>query len=87
MLLFDYSSRFKRQYCKLTRRIQEATDERIMLALADEFHSSLNNHRLSGAWAHSRSIDITGDYRVIYQNRDGTFYALAVGTHAELYGS
>lgn len=33
-----------------------------------------------------RSINITGDYRAIYEVKDGIAYFISVGTHHELYG-
>jgi mRNA interferase YafQ len=82
------SARFKKQYQKLPRRIQTHADTRIRLFLNDPFNEILRNHPLSGEYANCRSINITGDYRLIYEeNPTGLIEFLLIGTHDELYGS
>ena len=54
--------------------------------MLDEHHSSLNNHKLVGKYTGSRSINVTGDYRAIYEKRDvDVIYWASIGTHAQLY--
>jgi addiction module RelE/StbE family toxin len=87
VLLFSYSSRYKRMFRKLPNHLKDRVEERVTLALTNEFDPVLDNHSLRGKWIGCRSIDITGDYRVIFQRLSDTFHALAVGTHPELYGN
>lgn len=82
-----YSRRFKRQHKKLPQYIKTRAKDRIQVFLNDEFDPLLNNHALSGEYLNCRSIDITGDYRLMYERyEDGTINLVAIGTHSELYG-
>ena len=82
-----YSSRFRKQYKKLTKSVRAKVQERVGLFLRGEFHPSLENHALRGRYARCRSINITGDFRLIYEKYpDGSLNFVAVGTHPQLYG-
>jgi len=82
------SSRFKKQYKKLPKNIQMRADARIRLFIVDPFNEILRNHSLSGEYSNCRSINITGDYRIIYEeNPKGVINFLLIGTHDELYGT
>lgn len=79
--------RVKKRYKKLRASEQRRFKERRNLFLDNPFHPLLNNHALYDPYDGCRSINITGDLRVIYKNIDaGTFYFIALGTHPELYG-
>lgn len=79
---------FKRQWQKLSRKLQEKAEERITLLMSDEFSEMLNNHKLNPPYASFRSINITGDYRLVYKRIErNTYYLRAVGTHHQLYGT
>ncbi|KKS93468.1 MAG: hypothetical protein UV70_C0010G0050 [Parcubacteria group bacterium GW2011_GWA2_43_13] len=61
--------------------------ERRNVFLRDPFSLELRNHVLRGQYDGCRSIDITGDLRVIYREEGGGIVSfLAIGTHSELYG-
>ena len=79
---------FKRQWQKLPRGLQEKTEGRITLLMSDEFNERLNNHKLNPPYESYRSINITGDYRLVYKRIEkNTYYLRAVGTHHQLYGT
>lgn len=62
--------------------------ERLELFTKDETHPLLDNHPLRFEWKGYRSINITGDYRLIFKKETDTLVRLEeVGTHSELYGS
>ncbi|MHB8710255.1 MAG: type II toxin-antitoxin system RelE/ParE family toxin [Minisyncoccota bacterium] len=83
----DRSRRFKKQYQKLPKSIQARADVRIRLFVADPFNEILRNHPLSGEYSGCRSINITGDYRIIYEvDTKSSIQFLLIGTHDELYG-
>jgi mRNA interferase YafQ len=86
-MYIDRSRRFKKQYQKLPKSIQTRTDARIRLFVGDPFDEVLRNHPLSGEYSGCRSINITGDYRIIYEANDGRIEFLLIGTHDELYGT
>jgi mRNA-degrading endonuclease YafQ of YafQ-DinJ toxin-antitoxin module len=65
--------------------VQESFFETCYVFTKDQFDSRLNNHKLQGKKKGTRSINITGDVRVHYQEIDGGFLFLNIGTHAELY--
>ena len=58
---------FKKNYKKLTEPQKRKFKERRDLFLRDEFDPVLNNHALSGKYVGYRSINVTGDLRVLYK--------------------
>ncbi len=80
-----FHKKFKKQVAKYPfLKIQ--IDERIILFLDDPFHPILNNHSLIGKWIGYRSINITGDYRAIYElvEEDAALF-VDMNTHGNLY--
>lgn len=68
--------------------MQEKAEERIALLLSNEFNETLNNHKLDPPYESFRSINITGDYRLVYKRiKKDTYYLRAIGTHHQLYGT
>ncbi len=48
----------------------------------------LNDHGLNPPWDGYRSINITGDWRLVYKKLGtDTYYLRAVGTHHQLFGT
>ncbi len=81
------STNFKKHYQKLSKALQAKTDERLTLFAEDPFHVILNNHSLRGEYKDARSINVGGDYRIIFREIDPSVYLLIdIGTHSELYG-
>lgn len=81
------STEFKKAYKKLSKKLQDKVNERLAIFLVDEFNGILDNHKLNGEYENCRSINVTGDYRIIYRKPDNTTYFLMrVGTHPQLYG-
>lgn len=84
---FVPSTRFKKHYHKLPSALQARADERLVLFGEDPFHLLLNNHPLHGRYKDKRSINIGGDYRIVYREIETETYLLIdIGTHSELYG-
>jgi addiction module RelE/StbE family toxin len=78
---------FRKQYRKQSAKIKQRFKERLRLFIDDKFHPILEDHALGGEWKSFRSINITGDVRVIYQPIDAdTVEFTIIGTHSELYG-
>jgi addiction module RelE/StbE family toxin len=66
--------------------VQDKFKERISLFIKDRNNSLLNNHSLGGIWDGCRSINITGDFRAVYEEiNNDHFEFIAIGTHSELY--
>ncbi|MBI2030183.1 type II toxin-antitoxin system mRNA interferase toxin, RelE/StbE family [Candidatus Kaiserbacteria bacterium] len=79
---------FERQSKKLSHTLRDKMWERIAVLSVEEFNPLLNNHKLGHPYQEYRSINITGDYRLVYRRIDAsTLYLRAVGTHHQLYGS
>ncbi|MFA5954488.1 MAG: type II toxin-antitoxin system mRNA interferase toxin, RelE/StbE family [Patescibacteria group bacterium] len=86
-MLVRYHRDFKKQFQKLTLKQQSQFDERLAIFSNDPFASQLNNHSLRGVYQGCRSINISGDLRVIYvADNEGVALLIAIGTHSQLYG-
>lgn len=82
-----FSTRFKKHYRKLPPVLQIKVDERLALFVKDTFSPLLNNHPLHGEHKNKRSINIGGDYRIVYREIEvSVFLLIDIGTHSELYG-
>ena len=77
---------FRKQYAKLTKAQKRKFKERRNVFLQDEFNPILNNHALKGKYKGYRSINITGDIRVIYiNNSEENVVFVKIGSHSRLY--
>ena len=78
---------FDKKVAKLPQKIKEQLKERLSIFIENPHHHLLNNHALNGEFAGCRSINITGDLRLIYEHYDAdTLHLLDIDTHANLYG-
>ena len=82
----SFSSRFEKQYKKLPKDLQQKVRNRVTLLTQESSNSLLGNHPLKDQYAGCRSINITGDYRAIFELYPNLLHFIAVGTHGELYG-
>jgi len=77
---------FSKAVIKLPATVKRALAERLKLFMEDPFNRLLNNHALNGNMQTYRSINITGDYRVIYELYDvDTARLIDIDTHSNLY--
>jgi mRNA interferase YafQ len=80
------SSDFKKRAKKLSSPIKRKLEDRLRLFSEDPYNTLLRNHALTGEWSGYRSINITGDYRAVYQSLpENTAYFIDIGTHSYLY--
>lgn len=86
-MLVKFSQQFDKQYHRAPAKIQKAFGKRLDIFIRDQFHSLLNNHVLKGKYQGFRCINITGDWRAVYQeiNHGDTAYFITLGTHSQLY--
>jgi len=78
---------FDKRLAKLPVKIQRKAFQRIELFQNEPFAEILDNHALTGKYLGSRSIDITGDYRAVYDPiSDDSAHFVDIGTHSQLYG-
>ena len=80
-----FHKNFKKKFDRIPQKIQEQFYERLSLFLQDKFHKTLNNHSVDTAFPNSRSININGDYRAIFQEQENMAIFITIGTHSELY--
>ncbi len=87
-MIFRYHRRYQKKYKNLPIALKEKVKEREALFIKEPFHPILNNHALSGSYAGFRSINTTGDWRLIYivvGNEVVLF--VDIDTHSNLYGN
>ena len=85
-MIIQLHKTFRKQYEKLTQAQKIKFKERRSIFLQDEFSPILNNHALKGKYQGYRSINITGDIRVIYINSSEDTIFVKIGSHSQLYG-
>ncbi|MGB2580362.1 MAG: type II toxin-antitoxin system mRNA interferase toxin, RelE/StbE family [Minisyncoccia bacterium] len=77
---------FSKTAVKLPASVKSALAERLQLFMKDPFSIILNNHPLQGDRRPYRSINITGDYRLVYEQYDEeTVLLIDIDTHSNLY--
>lgn len=84
-----YSPKFLKILKKVDVRISKSFKTKIAIFYRNPMDPSLDNHLLKRKWVGHRSIDITADWRAIYEEtREGeetVAYFVAIGIHKELY--
>lgn len=85
-----YSPHFYKQYKRVNIRIRNSIDQKIALFIKNPKDFQLNNHSLREPYQDLKSIDITADWRALYQElvieEDIVAYFVELGTHDQLYG-
>ena len=85
----EYSRKFIKEFRKCPAKIKTNFKARLEIFINDQYCPALNNHPLSGLLKNYRSINITGDWRAIFEEIDNgqIIYFVAIGTHSQLYSS
>lgn len=81
-----YHRRFIKVFQKLPVKIQDKFPARLTLFQQNPFHPLLDNHSVEHAYPNWRSINITGDYRALFEIQKDIIVFMKIGTHSELYG-
>ena len=88
-MIIKYSFLFLKTLKKLEVRIRKSYKEKILLFSKNPNDPQLDNHPLKREYQGLRSIDITADFRAIYETKhEGekeTAYFVIIGTHKQLY--
>ena len=80
-----FHKNFKKQATKF-KSLKTKIDQRLLLFMEDPFDPILNNHALIGEYKGYRSINITSDYRAIYEEiREGMAFFVTIDKHSNLY--
>ena len=81
-----FHKHFEKMTQKLPLKVKQKLVERMALFCSDPSNSQLRSHALHTPYQGSYSIDVTGDYRAVYQLVDNeTALFTHVGTHSQLY--
>ena len=85
-MMFTRSSSFHKEFKKLPKGIQDKAIERLGIFAKDQFDPLLNNHKLKHDMAEYRSINVTGDFRIVYKMIDSkTCFLVKIGSHSRLF--
>lgn len=84
MLIFRHKN-FKKALQNLPKEVQIKFKKKMKIFVEDQFHYSLNNHALTGKFKGWRSINMTGDIRVHYEEKKDGIILMDIGSHSELY--
>lgn len=86
-----YDPAFLKALKKADVRVQKSFKEKIVIFAKNPHDPQLNNHQLENEYKGYRSIDITTDYRAIYEEINEAdeliAYFLLIGTHRQLYNN
>jgi addiction module RelE/StbE family toxin len=80
-----FHKQFKKKLEKLPRKIRDQFYDRLELFIKNQNHKILHNHSVDKAFSNCRSINVTGDYRAIFEENQNTVTFIIIGTHSELY--
>ena len=81
-----YKNKFDKKFIKLNPKIQDKFYERLEIFITDKFNPILDNHKVDKRFPGCRSINVTGDYRAIFEDKGAIITFVNIGTHSELYG-
>ncbi len=78
--------KFEKKIIRLSKKIKVILKNRLSIFADNPFDSRLSNHSLHGIYRNYRSINITGDIRLIYEEIDAnTVILLDIDSHSNLY--
>ncbi len=81
-----FHKNFEKKYKRLPVKLKQKVKERNKIFSQDPFEPILNNHALQGKYYGYRSINVTGDIRIIYKFLDkNTALFVDVDSHSNLY--
>ncbi len=80
-----YKKRFQKEFKKLSPKIKNQFYTRLDIFKNNRFDQILNNHSVDKEYSGCRSINLTGDYRAIFEDFGEIIIFLHIGTHSELY--
>lgn len=81
-----YKKEFVKQFKKVPLKVQMQFYDRLRLFAENKFDPRLHNHSVNPIFPYCRSINVTGDYRAIFQETEDIVIFFTIGTHSELYG-
>mgnify|MGYP001591476153 CR=1 FL=1 len=85
-MIVSFSKNFIEQAKKLDANVRLKLYKNIQVFTDNPLHPTLRNHPLKGKYKLYRSIDISGDVRALYLQKETLVIFDTVGTHSQLYG-
>ncbi len=82
---FYKTKQFTKQFKRFDKTIQSAFVERLKIFTIDQYSLILRNHKLVGKYKKYRSINITGDIRLVFEIENNICRLISIGTHSQLY--
>lgn len=83
----DYYRKFTKNFVKLPEKIKSKFYEKLRLFEENPHLPILDNHSVENIYPNWRSINITGDYRALFELKNSELVVfMRIGTHSELYG-
>jgi len=80
-----YSSKFAKEYKRLSRKIKLTAEKREIIFRKDPFNPSLKTHKLIGKLKEYYSFSVDYQYRIIFEFAGkSTIWFHSIGTH-EIY--
>ncbi len=79
------SKKFEKMFRKCSQEIKDRFIERLKIFKKNKYNPVLNNHPLSGKLKGLRSINVSGDYRAIFEEKSEDIIFTAIGNHSQLY--
>lgn len=79
------SKKFEKMFRKCPQEIKSKFIERLKTFKKNKYNSILNNHLLAGKLKGLRSINVSGDYRAIFEEKSEDIIFMAIGNHSQLY--
>lgn len=88
-MIIRYDPAFLKRLKKINVKVRKNLKTAILIFSKNPYDPQLDNHSLKRNWEGYRSIDVTSNYRAVYEEKvegDETIaYFVAIGTHKELY--
>jgi addiction module RelE/StbE family toxin len=82
----DYHKKFIKDFNKLSPKLKQKFYDRLRIFSREQFYPLLNNHPVDVVYPGWRSINVTGDYRALYETQgEDLVKFMRIGTHSELY--
>lgn len=84
-MILLYKDRFKKNFARLSPKIQKTFAERMNMYLKNPRHPLLKVHPLRGNLIGLRAFAVSGDVRVIFRQGLDFIELVDIGTHNQVY--
>lgn len=84
-MIIGSSKKFDKAFKKCPQEIKDKFIGRLGIFKENKHDPILNNHGLSGKLNGLRSINVSGSYRAIFEEKPENTIFINIGTHSQLY--